>query len=122
MEREKIKKSIYAGMSIYKAIENKKIVINHEPITHEDKKYISLYLGLLDITNICEDVEVIYESLSKEEYLEVYKNSFVEIIKLINFDSLNEYLNYILSKDIINLFNEKYEININKENKQLVKK
>ena len=122
MEREKIKKSIYAGMSIYKAIENKKIVINNEVINKEDKKYISLYLGLLDITNICEDVEIIYESLSKEEYLEVYKNNFVEIIKLINFDSLNEYLSYILSKDIINLFNQKYEININKENKQLVKK
>ena len=122
MEREKIKKSIYAGMSIYNAIENKKIIINNKIITNEDKKYISLYLGLLDITNICEDVEVIYEKLSKEEYLEVYKNNFVEIIKLINFDSLNEYLNYILSKDIINLFNEKYEININKENKQLVKK
>lgn len=122
MEREKIKKSIYAGMSIYKAIENKKIVINNEVINKEDKKYISLYLGLLDITNICKDVEIIYESLSKEEYLEVYKNNFVEIIKLINFDSLNEYLSYILSKDIINLFNQKYEININKENKQLVKK
>ena len=109
-------------MSIYNAIENKKIIINNKIITNEDKKYISLYLGLLDITNICEDVEVIYEKLSKEEYLEVYKNNFVEIIKLINFDSLNEYLNYILSKDIINLFNEKYELNVNKENKQLVRK
>ena len=135
MENE-IKNSIYTGMSIYIKLENLKIRLRKDLLTQEHKKYLSLYLGILNTKNQISsilnpqnkslNIEVKYNHLDSNEYLEIYENNFSNILLDINFESWEDYLNYLLDKDVIKEFNTINNIKINKlpkiSNKQLVKK
>ena len=135
MENE-IKNSIYAGMSIYKKLENLKIRLRKDLLTQEDKKYLSLYLGILNTNNKMSNIlnprkrilniEVKFEKLDMNEYIEIYNNNFSSILLDVNFECLDEYTNYLLSKDIVKNFNDINGIKTNQlieiGNKQLIKK
>lgn len=135
MERElvEIKKSVYIGMSIYNILKDCKMIMNNEFVSVEDKKYLSLYLGILytdnTISNIIhknDNINLNLKHLNMNEYIEIYKNDFIEILNNINYNSMNDYLKYLLSIDIINKYNEIYNIDmkglIDKSNKILIKK
>ena len=131
-----VKHSFYAAMSIYKIIRNVNIKMDNDYISLEDKKYLSLYLGVINtdnsITNYFKEKSINigtfinFRFLEQEEYLKIYNDDFINIFNQMNFESLEENLKFLLSKDVIKKFNksngyyiEKY---LNKENKVLVKK
>ena len=47
---EEVKKSIYAGMGIFSTIKDLILVIDGE-LSLDDKKYLSLYLGIINSKN-----------------------------------------------------------------------
>lgn len=133
---DEIKNSIYAGMSIYKKLEILRIRLKKDFLTQEEKKYLSLYLGILNTNNKMSNmlnprkrilnIDVKFDKLDMDEYIQIYNNSFFNILLGVNFESLDEYTNYLLSKEIIKIFNEINNIQVEQlvetSNKQLVKK
>ena len=132
-ETKDIKTSIYFGMSIYKTIKNCKIKLDSHLLTPEDKKYLSLYLGLIKSKNKISEslntrkmennIMVSATFLNQEEYVKIYMNDFSNIIDNVDFSSIENYLNFLASQDIVKMFNKRNGINLSKKsNKQLIKK
>ena len=111
-----VKMSIYAGMSIFDLIKDVDIILEKQSITLQDKKYLSLYLGIINTNNIVsyylksKDINIgtfiNFKYLKSEEYLEIYNKYFVEIFKEISFESINDNLEYLLNKKVIKMFNK----------------
>lgn len=132
---EDVKRSIYTGMSIYNGLKNREIDLGGENISLEDKKYLSLYLGIIHTDNkISRIIRYLgykynifgnYRNLSMEEYVAIYNNHFIGIVDQINFQSMEDYFKYLLDKDIIKKFNQINNCEIDKmfnvKNKTLVK-
>lgn len=132
---EEVKTSVYAGMSIFNVLKDIEVNMGEEKVSLEDKKYLSLYLGLISTKNCISlflkekeinfKFKINYKFLKQDEYLEIYNNYFINIIDDINFNSIEEYLNYLLSKKIVQDFNRcngRYaDKTINDKNKNLIK-
>lgn len=130
-EKEEVKNAIYAGMSIFNVLKNSILKIDEENVSLEDKKYISLYLGIINSENkisyefndLFSELHMNYRLLDMSSYIELYIEDFVEIFENIDFNSIDNYFNYLLEKEIIrkvNLDNSLSEENIG--NKKLIKK
>ena len=101
----------------------------------EDKKYLSLYLGVLNtensITNYLKSKNINIKTfinfniLSQEEYLKIYNNYFIGILDEINYKYIEDYMRYLLSKKAVKIFNRdnKFFMDhiISEKNKRLVK-
>ena len=48
---EEVKSSLYAGMAIFNLIKDYDLSIDKDNISLEDKKYLSLYLGIINSKN-----------------------------------------------------------------------
>lgn len=117
------KKTIYAGMSIFDLIKDVDIILEKQVITLQDKKYLSLYLGIINTNNIISEylkskninigTFINFRYLNPEEYLDIYNKYFVDIFKEISFESINDNLEYLLDKEIIKKFNKSNNYNIN---------
>lgn len=132
---EEIKLSVYAGMSIFNLLKKCKIKINNKCITEDEKKYLSLYLGIINTENVFSkyltqkhvsfNILVNYILLEPVDYISIYNKHFIDILNDIRFFSIIEYINYLLNKDIVKEFNAsngKYvDDTIKYRNKQLIK-
>lgn len=133
---KEVKKTLYKGLTIFNMIKDYDLKINKDYIGLEDKKFLSLYLGIINTENKVSSylkqndidlksfVNVESYELSMEEYLRLYENYFVEIFYSLSFNSLETIFNYLLSKNIIQEFNQYngYCIDFLKENnKKLIK-
>lgn len=131
---EEVKTTLYAGMSIFGLIKDVEISMKDKNISINDKKYLSLYLGVINTenrvsnylksNNIKIGTFINFKYLKQEEYLDIYNNYFVDILNEINFESIERNLEYLLSKDVIKDFNISNGYNINsviEGNKQKVK-
>ena len=88
--------SIYAGMSIFDLIKDIDINIEGSSISLSDKKYLSLYLGVINTKNKITDylkkqninigTFINFKYLKQDEYIRIYNNYFVEIFEQINFE------------------------------------
>jgi len=132
---EEVKLSVYAGMSIFDLLKGCEIKIWDKAISIEDKKYLSLYLGIintknkissyLDKENIKFNILINFNFLHQDKYLKIYNEYFSDILMDVDFESIENYLTYLLSKDIIKSFNKSngYHVNkaINERHKKLIK-
>jgi len=134
---EEVKMTIYEGMAIFNLIKDYDLSIDKENINLKNKKYLSLYLGIMStknkITEYLEKNKINFKTyfnfnkkiLKIEDYIELYNNYFVEIFNEINFDSIYKYIKYLLGKKIVQDFNEANGYYIDKifeqRNKQLIK-
>ena len=132
-ETKEIKTSIYLGMSIYRTMKDCRIKFDQYLLTMQDKKYLSLYLGLIKSKNRVSErfktltmennITVNATFLNQEEYVRIYMNDFADIVDKVDFESIDNYLEFLASKDIVRLFNQINGISLVKEsNKQLIKK
>lgn len=132
-ETKEIKTSIYLGMSIYRTMKDCRIKFDQYLLTMQDKKYLSLYLGLIKSKNRVSErfktltmennIMVNATFLNQDEYARIYMNDFADIVDKIDFESIDNYLEFLASKDIVRLFNQINGISLVKEsNKQLIKK
>lgn len=132
-ETKEIKTSIYLGMSIYRTMKDCRIKFDQYLLTMQDKKYLSLYLGLIKSKNRVSErfktltmennITVNATFLNQDEYARIYMNDFADIVDKIDFESIDNYLEFLASKDIVRLFNQINGISLVKEsNKQLIKK
>lgn len=132
-ETKEIKTSIYFGMSIYRTMKDCRIKFDQYLLTMQDKKYLSLYLGLIKSKNRVSErfktltmennITVNATFLNQEEYVRIYMNDFADIVDKVDFESIDNYLEFLASKDIVRLFNQINGISLVKEsNKQLIKK
>lgn len=133
---DEVKTSLYVGMSIFKLIKDQELNIRNKNLTLEDKKYLSLYLGIINSKNkistylkqkeVKFNLKIPFKYLDKEEYIELYTNYFIDIFKEVNFESIEIHLKYLLSKEIIQIFNRSnghyVDKTVNESNKQLIKK
>lgn len=130
-EIEEVKRAIYVGMSIFNVLKNSIVKINKEIVSLEDKKYISLYLGLINSENkisyefndLFSQYNINYEILDMGSYMELYIEYFIKIFESIDFNSIDNYFYYLLGKEIVkkvNADNSLCEENIG--NKKLIKK
>lgn len=129
-----VKQALYAGMSIYKELMNSIVEINGKKITLEDKKYMSIYLGMLNTENIISTKlkepgyrvykRVKYKQLTNEEYMNIYKEHFVELFNQMDFNSIVNCFNSLLDNEVIINLNNAFRFNVNKlennSNKQMV--
>lgn len=132
-ETKEIKTSIYLGMSIYRTMKDCRIKFDQYLLTMQDKKYLSLYLGLIKSKNRVSErfktltmennIMVNATFLNQDEYARIYMNDFADIVDKVDFESIDNYLEFLASKDIVRLFNQINGISLVKEsNKQLIKK
>lgn len=127
MEELLIKEALYEGVCIYNEILNCKIKFGNVYLNNINKKYLSLYLGLISaISNIGIKIQplnisVNYVKLDKPFFIRMYEDEFNSI----TFDSIDEYVNFLMSKNIIKVFNEINGIQIDdvidRSHKKLVK-
>lgn len=126
-ETNEIKNSIYIGMSIFNVLKGSIIRINDEIVTFEEKKYLSLYFGLISSKNVLNDEysnsisELEYRLLDIDEYIELYKNYFIRIFESIDFNSIENYFKFLLEQPIIKKYNSDLSVE-NNSNKKLIKK
>ena len=102
---EEIKISVYAGMSIFNLMKNCQIKINNKYITGDDKKYLSLYLGIINTQNVFSEyltqkhisfnILVNYILLEPGQYVSIYNKHFMNILNDIQSFSMIEYINYL---------------------------
>ncbi len=132
-ETKEMKTSIYLGMSIYRTMKDCRIKFDQYLLTMQDKKYLSLYLGLIKSKNRVSErfktltmennIMVNATFLNQDEYARIYMNDFADIVDKVDFESIDNYLEFLASKDIVRLFNQINGISLVKEsNKQLIKK
>ena len=136
MEEEKLNivKTIYTGVSIYSTLKKCKIKLKYNFLTLEEKKYLSLYLGLLYNNEYIKqkigkrklNLEVRYNCLNLDEFSNIYSDEFNTIFQNINYNSLIAYIESLINIKIIEEFNTINNINmyefINHSNKVLIKK
>ena len=132
-ETKEMKTSTYLGMSIYRTMKDCRIKFDQYLLTMQDKKYLSLYLGLIKSKNRVSErfktltmennIMVNATFLNQDEYARIYMNDFADIVDKVDFESIDNYLEFLASKDIVRLFNQINGISLVKEsNKQLIKK
>jgi len=122
----------YEGIKIFSEISKCRIKLNHYILNNEDKKYLSLYLGILstknEISHILKNnncifnIQVICGKISKQEYNQLLNNYFLDIISA-EFNSIDEYLYFLLDKEILKYFNKINNIDekiFKKNNKKLI--
>ena len=95
-----VEKSVYAGMSIYSIIKDNEIIIDGYSLNYEDKKYLSLYLGVINTTNWFSNflkekqynynLNISYKILDTNKYLDLYSNNFSNLFKQIPFNSFDD--------------------------------
>lgn len=134
---EEVKRSLYTGMAIFNLIKDYDLSIGRDSIGLDDKKYLSLYLGIINsknrISSYLKEKKIRFrinfncnpKLLKKEDYIELYNKYFIDIFKCINFNSIECNLDYLLNKKIIQEFNRcnGHIVNktINERNKELIK-
>ena len=134
---EEVKSSLYAGMAIFNLIKDYELSIDKDNISLEDKKYLSLYLGIINsknrISSYLKAKEIRFrinfncnpKLLKKEDYIELYDKYFIDIFKCISFNSIECNLDYLLNKKIIQEFNKCnghiVDKTVNERNKKLIK-
>lgn len=134
---EEVKRSLYTGMAIFNLIKDYDLTIGREDISLEDKKYLSLYLGIINsknkISNYLKEKEIRFrinfnsnpKLLKREDYIDLYNKHFIDIFKCINFNSIECNLDYLLNKKIIQEFNRCnghiVDKTVNERNKELIK-
>ncbi|MBQ2947185.1 MAG: hypothetical protein IJE04_05030 [Bacilli bacterium] len=134
---EEVKISVYAGMAIFNLIKDYDMSINREDISLEDKKYLSLYLGIINSKNRISlylkengikfsiNFNCNPELLKRDDYIQLYNKYFVDLFNEISFDSIESNLDYLLNKKIIQEFNRCnghiVDKMVNERNKELIK-
>ena len=130
-----VKESLYRGMSIFNILKDVGVVMNGKEVLTEDKKYLSLYLGIINSDNkisiYLKEKNIKFgfpktiRDLTQEQYLEIYNKYFIDILNEINFESIEYNFNYLLSKKVVRDFNRSngYYANktINDRNKEFIK-
>lgn len=134
--KNEIRESICAGMYIYNTLKNCIIKIQGKVVSLEDKKYLSLYLGLLNTnnfiskslqnTNLKLNTALNLKKLKNEQYIQIYNEYFKDILYNMDFNSFDEFFNYLLDKTVVKRLNIEYDFDpnefIDKSNKRLIKK
>lgn len=119
MEKE-IKNTIYTGISIFKIIKNSIVKIDKQIVSLEDKKYLSLYLGVINCD--IKKCDIDYEPINKYLYDEIYSEYFKDTLINLDLSSIDNYFNSLLNIDIVKRFNRDYGIEKEIEsNKKLIK-
>ena len=119
MDKE-IKNTIYTGISIFKIIKNSIVKIDKQIVSLEDKKYLSLYLGIINCD--VNDCYIDEEFINKELYNDIYNEYFKDILINLDISSLDNYFNSLLNTNIVKIFNKDYGLYQDSEsNKKLIK-
>ena len=113
LENNEVKNAIYSGMSIFNVLKNSIVEVDNKKVSLEDKKYLSLYLGVINSENIISlefndlfsKLYLDYELLDMSLYMDIYIEYFIEIFKNIDFGSIKNYFEYLLEKEIIKKVN-----------------
>jgi len=135
-ERLEIENAIYTGICIYNRLSRTIVEIENSFVSLDDKRELSLYLGILHSqnhisdklieTNIKKHTLITYKKIDSNTYLELYNLYFKDMINNFNLETIEEFLKCLLTKDIVKSLNREYDFNmddfINIGNKQLVKK
>lgn len=136
IERLEIENAIYTGICIYNRLSKTIVEIEGRFVSLDDKRALSLYLGIihtqnsfssrLNETDLKKHTSITYKKLDSSTYFELYTLYFQDIINNFNLETIEEFLNCLLTKDIVKSLNREYDFNIfdyiNIGNKQLVKK
>lgn len=131
-----IRNAIYTGISIYKRLSRTIVKIEDEIVSLEDKKDLSLYLGIIHSKNsisdmlmdteLKKDTNISYKILEGNEFFSICTSLFNESLISLNFETIEDYFYSFLDKEIVVKLNREYDFNplkfISNENKQLVKK
>lgn len=131
LENNEVKNAIYGGMSIFNVLKNSIVKVQDKNVSIEDKKYLSLYLGIinsenrisLEFNDLFSEFYLNYELLDMSLYMDIYLEHFIEIFRNIDFDSIDNYFKFLLEKEIVkkvNIENGLYDVFMS--NKKLVKK
>lgn len=128
-----IENSIFEGMKIFNELKSCKILLNEELISMNDKKYLSLYLGIINTENKISkilrnsnsrfNIQTHCKSLTSQKYNEILNIYFLDIFNQVNFISIDEYLNFLLNQEIVKVFNRINRINeeiFKPKNKRLI--
>lgn len=109
---------IYEGVGIFNELNKCKISFNQYNLNIEDKKYLSLYLGLIKVLSKYDlhfkllnkrlNIQVNNYRLDKNTTEYILNNYFSEIIDIIDDEN---YLSYLLDKKVIKMFNSLNGIN-----------
>ena len=130
-----IKDLIYEGVNIYSEIKNCKLEIEQCKLSIEDKKYLALYLGILNTNNIISktlkkynctyNIQVNCRNLDKQNFSNIFNNYFIEIFNNNSFETIYDYFYYLLEQEVVKKFNYVNNVSINKifkeKNKKLIK-
>lgn len=131
-----IKNAIYTGICIYQRLSRTIVEIEGEIVKLEDKKDLSLYLGIIHSensisnllleTNLKKDTNLKYKNLEEQEMLNIYNEIFKDSLVNLDFQTLENYFYKLLEKKIVIKLNREYNFNpyefISAKNKTLVKK
>ena len=131
-----IRNAIYTGICIYKRLSRTIVKIENEIVSLEDKKDLSLYLGIIHSQNsisnmlmeteLKKDTNIGYKMLEEREFFNVCTTLFNESLINTNFETLEEYFYSLLNKDIVIKLNREYNFKpfnfMSNKNKQLIKK
>jgi len=134
--KNEIRESICAGMYIYNSLKNCIVKIQGKVVSLEEKKYLSLYLGLLNTnnfiskslqnTNLKLNTTLNLKKLKNEQYIQIYNEYFKDILYNMDFNSFDEFFNYLVDKTVVKRLNIEYDFDpnefIDKSNKRLIKK
>ena len=95
---------------------------------------MSLYLGFLNTQNSISNElkepgfrvyeKIKYKKLTTQEYIDIYKDHFVEIFNQIDFNSITNYFYFLLDQDVVRNINRAFRFDtdnlVNNSNKQMV--
>lgn len=130
-----LKEALYTGICIYNEIKSCKIKIQEVKLTPIDKKNLALYLGIMCSKNKISkylkideshfNITVNYKKLNDREYMDLYNEEFYKMFNNIGFRNIEEYFNYLLRTNIVQIFNHinsiKIEQDVKESNKILTK-
>ena len=83
---------IYKSMEIYDTLKKTIIKVNSERLSIEDKKYLSLLLGILNTDNQNKDVEI--NKLLKEN--DIFRNKIMVLVYFLTLNHIQNVKKYIL--------------------------
>lgn len=119
-ETTEVKNAIKCGFYILKKILYCDMVLNGVQVNIEDKKYLCLYLGILNTDNsiskaINHKNKILSKNLTTKEILTIYNDYFTEILLNIDFNNIYNMYEYLLNNEVIRLFNQMNKIKIDKQ-------
>ena len=131
-----IKNALYTGICIYDRLSRTIVEIDGKIVSLEDKKNLSLYLGIIHTENcisnlliesdLKKDTNITYKKLDNKTFLSIYNKIFKDSLIDIDIKTIEDYFMSLLNKDIVMKLNSEYNFNpsefINIKNKQLIKK